>query len=112
MPWRLKPPIQDDEPDFAARFRELESPLQDEIEAAILALLANGQSVPVSDAAHIWLGIRVDACIRFVSLLSTHDKFLNPSRLAVPDLVRWVLIDWWREHGANYATCFDPERFP
>jgi hypothetical protein len=112
MPWRLKPPLQDGEPDYAARFRELESPVQEEIEQAILSLLERGDSGVISEAARIWVGIRVDVCIQFVSILSTRDGFLTCPCVPTSELVRWVLIDWWREHGAIYATSFDPERFP
>jgi len=112
MPWRLKPPLAEGEPDYAARFRELEARAQSEIEQAILSLLDRGESGEISEAARIWIGIRVDVCIQFVSMLSTKDGFLTCPCVPTSELVRWILIDWWREHGATYATSFDPERFP
>ena len=112
MPWRFQPPIQEGEPDFVARFRELEQTVQAEVEQAIINLIESGETELVSDSLRLWLGIRVDACIQFVSLLSTNDGFLTCPCLPTPQIARWVLITWWREHGAQYATSFDPERFP
>ena len=112
MPWRLKPPLEEDEPDYAARLRELEQMVVAEVEQAILELIEHGESQIVSDAAKIWLGIRVDTCIQFVSLLATNDGFITCPCLPIKQVARWVLIDWWRQHGAEYVTAFDPERFP
>jgi hypothetical protein len=112
MPWRFKPPFDEGEPDYAARFRELEAMVQVEVESAITALLENGTTVELSEQAKIWLGIRVDACIQFAALLSTRDGFIPCPCLPTEQLARWLLLDWWKEHGPRYTTSFDPERYP
>ena len=88
MPWRFQPPIQEGEPDFVARFRELEQTVQAEVEQAIINLIESGETELVSDSLRLWLGIRVDACIQFVSLLSTNDGFLTCPCLPTEQIAR------------------------
>jgi len=112
MPWRFQAPVRGERPDYAARLRELEATVQAEIEQAIADTIARGQSRPLSDLAHTLLGVRIDACIQFVSLLATRDGFLTCPQLPIEQIAKWVLLDWWRERGATYATAFDPEHYP
>ena len=109
--WRFHAPVEDGTPDYTARFRELEAPLQTAIEQAVSDLFEHGQA-EISDQIRFWLGVRVDACIQFVSLLSTQDGFVTCPCLPIEQIAQWMLLDWWREHGATYATAFDPEHYP
>src|SRR5260221_13654099 len=69
MPWRFHPQFQNGEPDYVARFRELESQVRDEVERAVVDLIERNVTQPLSEQGRLWLGIRVDVCIQFVCLL-------------------------------------------
>ena len=98
-PWLHSPISPDGERDHPGQFRRLEAPVRAEIERAIESLLSEGKTEPLSTTAKYFLGVRIDVCIVFVSLLATNDGFLQPSSTNVQTILRWTLLDWWNKHG-------------
>ena len=112
VPWRLGAPVRFGEKDRTARFRELEAAVVDEVEKGVELLIANRPIDELSDRAKYWLGVRVDACILFSSWLSKSAALLPAPTSSLEHLTRWILIDWWREHGPSLVTNLNDGGFP
>lgn len=111
-PWRLSAPIRGGLPDWRFRFQELEAPVVDELVRAIDHLLKSETLEDVSERTKYWLGLRVDACILFASWLSVKGGFIPAPCVPTEQLARFLLVDWWQQHGAAFVTTLDQGGFP
>lgn len=112
VPWRFAPPIRAGEPQREARFRELEAMVSDEVERGVDLLLSRQPIDSLSERARYWLGVRVDACGLMAAWMSTPDGFLPAPNLPIEQLTRWLLIHWWKQHGASLVTNLNEGGFP
>ena len=90
----------------AAHYRRLEAPHELEIERCVRDLIANGSCNVESDQGKYFLGFRIDVVLSFVSLAATKDRFVPFPVRTRKEVLSWLLIDWWKEHGAIAAYTF------
>ncbi len=75
------------------------------IQAAIERLCTTDSTGPVSPQVRYFLGLRGAVLEDFLLSLSAGQSSVFPYPSGVPTLsiLRWLLVDWWRVHGARHA---------
>ncbi|MEY2562247.1 MAG: hypothetical protein QOH88_440 [Verrucomicrobiota bacterium] len=97
----------DDSDDLISRIEEAEKPYLPEVEAAI-ALIALSGEVDLDGFSLEALSVlrkRAETAAWFIHTLTTASTTLFPHpQCSMGDAVRWLLVDWWAEHGREMAA--------
>ncbi len=101
-------------PEIHDKISAIEEPHLPEVETAIALLVSSGQTSfeEFGEDAQVILSTRCEIAASFLYQLYVKDpdekgsflELVNPGQISLGYVVKWLLTDWWNEHGKiNFA---------